>query len=321
MGAIRFPGPRFIGTNGLRMAIYEEGEGIPVVLCHGFPEIAYSWRHQLPALAEAGFRAIAPDQRGYGRTDRPEPVESYNIRELSADLVGLLDALAIDRAVFCGHDWGGIVVWALPLLHPDRVAGVIGVNTPFFRRPPIPTIEALRNLFGEDHYIVYFQKPGEADRALAKNVRRTFQFLFRKGIPAAEMEARRRERGGTMNFVSSLEQTDLPGEQLLSEEELSVFVKTFEETGFTGGINWYRNMDWNWRFTQGLEERIPVPSLMVCAEDDPALPPQLADGMDKYVPDLEKHLIRACGHWTQQERPEELNRILVDWLRRRFPPA
>ena len=321
MGAVRFPDPRFIGTNGLRMAIYEEGEGTPVVLCHGFPEIAYSWRHQLPALARAGFRAIAPDQRGYGRTDRPESVEAYNIRELTADLVGMLDALGLDRAVFCGHDWGGIVTWALPLLHPERVAGVIGVNTPFFPRPPIPMIEALRNRFGEDHYIVYFQKPGEADRALAKNVRRTFQFLFRKGIPTAELEARRRERGGTMNFVYSLEQTDLPGEQLLSEEELSVFVETFEETGFTGGINWYRNMDWNWRFTGGVEERVPVPALMVCAEDDPALPARLADGMEKYVPDLEKHLIRACGHWTQQERPEELNRILVDWLRRRFPPA
>ena len=321
MGAVRFPDPRFIGTNGLRMAIYEEGEGPPVVLCHGFPEIAYSWRHQLPALARAGFRAIAPDQRGYGRTDRPEPVEAYNIRELTADLVGMLDALGLDRAVFCGHDWGGIVIWALSLLHPERVAGVIGVNTPYFPRPPIPTIEALRKLFGEDHYIVYFQKPGEADRALAKNVRRTFQFLFRKGIPTAELEARRRERGGTMNFVHSLEQTDLPGGQLLSEEELSVFVETFEETGFTGGINWYRNMDWNWRFTGGVEERVPVPALMVCAEDDPALPARLADGMEKYVPDLEKHLIRACGHWTQQERPEELNRILVGWLRRRFPPA
>ena len=318
MAAVRFPEPRYIETNGIRMAVYEEGEGTPVVLCHGFPEIAYSWRRQLPALAEAGFWAIAPDQRGYGRTERPEAVEAYNIRELTGDLVGLLDALGIERAIFCGHNWGGILAWALPLLHPDRVAGVIGVNTPFLPRPPIPMIEALRNLFGENHYIVFFQKRGEADRALVKNVRRTFELLVRKGIPLAAFERRRQEQGGAVHILDALSDTHPPGEPLLPEDELSVFVRSFEETGFTGGINWYRNLDWNWHYMADFEERVHVPSLMVCAEDDPFLPPALAEGMERYVPDLEKHLIAGCGHWTQQEKPEELNRILTGWLRRRF---
>src|SRR5213593_4709850 len=129
---------RTVSTNGIRMAIRDEGTGPAVVLCHGFPELAYSWRHQVPALAGAGYRAIAPDQRGYGGTDQPAGVTDYDIHHLTADLVGLLDALGIERAVFVGHDWGGIVVWMMPLLHKARVAGAIGVNTPYFPRPSGP---------------------------------------------------------------------------------------------------------------------------------------------------------------------------------------
>ncbi len=134
LAASVLPEPKFVKTNGINMAVYEQGQGVPVVLCHGFPELAYSWRHQLPALAAAGYRAIAPDQRGYGRTDRPQEVEAYSIVELCNDLAGLLDAQGISKAVFCGHDWGGAVVWMMPLLHPDRVLGVIGVNTPLSPR-------------------------------------------------------------------------------------------------------------------------------------------------------------------------------------------
>src|SRR6266705_1589560 len=153
---------RSIHPNAICMAVSEQGAGLPVVLCHGFPEIAYSWRHQMPALAAAGFRAIAPDQRGYGETDRPAAVSDYDIHQLTADLVGLLDALGLERAVFAGHDWGGIVVWHMPLLHPARTAGVIGVNTPYFPRPSAPPVTVMRALWGDDYYIVHFQKPGEA---------------------------------------------------------------------------------------------------------------------------------------------------------------
>lgn len=141
---VTFPDPSFVETNGIKMAVYEQGDGFPVVFCHGFPELAYSWRHQLPALAEAGYHAIAPDQRGYGRTDRPDEIEAYSLEHLCNDMVGLLDAKNIEKAVFCGHDWGGLVVWMMPILHPDRVAGVIGVNTPLTPRPPIPPIQILR---------------------------------------------------------------------------------------------------------------------------------------------------------------------------------
>lgn len=314
--------PRLVKTNGIELAVYEAGpkDGLPVVLCHGFPELAYSWRYQLPALAAAGFRAIAPDQRGYGRSSQPAEVESYDMPHLTGDLAGLLDALEIEKAVFCGHDWGGIVVWQMPLYHPARVAGVIGVNTPFIARAPIDPIMGLRAVFGDNMYIVFFQQPGVADALLAKDVAKSFRFFMRKnGMTAADYaklppEARRLE------LVQAL-QTDESGwggELLMPPAELQVFIDTFAKTGFTGGINWYRNLTRNWTLSAGIEEKVRVPGLMIMAEDDLVLSPAMAEGMERFVPDLEKVLIKRCGHWTQQEHPEETNRAMVDWLTRRF---
>src|SRR5687768_9683050 len=179
--AADWPAPKFIRTNGIRMAVHEAGEGFPVVFSHGFPELAYSWRRQVAALAGAGFRAIAPDQRGYGQTDRPEAVDQYTIVHLCGDLAGMMDALSIDRAVFCGHDWGGAVVWMMPLLFPDRVAGVIGVNTAFMPRAPAPPIELLRKARGDKNYVVAFQEPGVADALLRSNVEKVFRLFFSAG--------------------------------------------------------------------------------------------------------------------------------------------
>src|SRR5437773_4634787 len=207
---------RAIHTNGIRMAVSEQGEGPPVVLCHGFPEIAYSWRHQIPALATAGFHAITPDQRGYGATERPAAVTDYDIRHLTGDLVGLLDALGLQRAVFAGHDWGGIVVWHMALLHPARPAGVIGVNTPYFPRPSAPPLTLMRAMWGDNYYVVHFQKPGEADTALARDVRRVFTQLVRSGVPLAETRTPRHGR----NLVEVVTGPEPPGRLLLSEDEL-----------------------------------------------------------------------------------------------------
>ncbi len=310
---------KIVESNGIRMAVRDEGQGPAVVLCHGFPEIAYSWRHQVAAIAAAGFRAIAPDQRGYGGTDRPADVAAYDVQHLTGDLVGLLDTLGIERAVFAGHDWGGLIVWMMPLLHPTRTAGVIGVNTPYFPRSFMAPVELMRQAFGENHYIVHFQQPGVADAALARDVRKVFTALGRRGVPIAEVEAAIVAAGGMRNLVDVIEQGPTLGEPLFSEEELDTYVRTFERTGFTGGINWYRNMDRNWETTPQLDgARIEVPSLMVTAEWDPVLRAEMAEPMRASVPDLEIHMIPACGHWTQQEKPEELSRIMVDWLRRRF---
>lgn len=317
------PQPTMIKTNGIDMAVYEMGpkDGVPVVMCHGFPELAYSWRHQLPALAAAGYRAIAPDQRGYGLTSRPEKLEDYDMAHLTGDLVGMLDALGIDKAIFVGHDWGGLIVWQMPLLHPHRVAGVIGVNTPFLPRSPMDPIAAMRAVYGEDMYIVYFQTPGAADAALAQDVGKTFRFFMRKNNLTAAEYAKLPQEERRLELVKALnsDESDWPGELVMPKDELQVFIDSFTRTGFTGGINWYRNLSRNWQASEGIEQKVTVPSLMVMAEDDVVLSPAMAEGMGDYVDDLEKVLIQHCGHWTQQEHPEELNTVMLSWLERRFP--
>lgn len=319
----KFSAPKYYSVNGIRMAVYEQGKGFPVVFSHGFPELAYSWRNQLPALAEAGFRAIAPDQRGYGLTERPEAVENYDIHHLCGDMVALLDELKIEKAVFCGHDWGGMVVWMMPLLHPSRVAGVIGVNTPFMPRAPMNPIDLLRAMRGDDNYVVAFQEPDVADAALLKDVRKTFELMMRKSAlwdaeKFAQLPEDAPERKFELLNMLAAESVDVPGKLVISEKELDFYVKTFEKTGFTGGINWYRNIARNWETTADLEYKIDVPCLYVGAENDMVLPPAMMDGMERFIPDLEKEVIADCGHWTQQEKSEELNGIIVDWLKRRF---
>ena len=322
MTAPKMPEPKTIRTNGIDMAVYEAGpkDGVPVVLCHGFPELAYSWRYQIPALAEAGYHVLAPDQRGYGGTSRPANVADYDIAHLTADLTGLLDAFGIQKAVFAGHDWGGIVVWAMPLLHPDRVAGVIGVNTPFLARLPLDPILAMRARFGENMYIVYFQKPGEADAILAKDVGKAFRFFMRKNLMKAADYEKLPAEAKTLALVHALQSDESGwlGEPLMPPDELQVFIDTFTRTGFTGGINWYRNITRNWELMGTHEQKVHVPGLMIMAEDDVVLSPAMAEGMERFVPDLEKVLIANCSHWTQQEHPNQTNAAMINWLNRRF---
>lgn len=321
--ARQMPPVKYADTNGIRMGYYEVGkrEGVPVVFCHGFPELAFSWRHQLRAFEAVGRWAIAPDQRGYGVTSRPDKVSDYDIAHLTDDLAGLLDSLKIDKAIFCGHDWGGMVVWQMALRHPDRVAGVIGVNTPFMPRGPMDPIAMMKMAFGEDMYIVWFQKPGEADAALGADAERSIRFFMRKPMESLEEYMKRPAEERTLALGEALKLYDGAddGLQLLTDEEVKAFAETFAETGFTGGINWYRNFTRNWEDSANLVDKVPMPSLMVMAENDVVLSPAMAEGMEQYVPDLEKYLVKGSGHWTQQEKPEEVNKVLLDWLGRRFP--
>ncbi|CCE06690.1 putative epoxide hydrolase [Bradyrhizobium sp. STM 3843] len=326
------PPLQFAATNGIRMGYYEAGPATdrpPMVLCHGWPELAFSWRHQITRLSEAGIRVIAPDQRGYGATDRPEPVEAYDIEHLTADLVGLLDHLKIDKAIFVGHDWGGFVVWQMPLRYLDRVAGVVGVNTPHLPRAPADPIDIMRKRFGETMYIVQFQDPArEPDRIFGSRVEQTFDAFMRKPVPRSDDGAKEPPVAGivaakTVNLafpqmVAAYDASRDARQPILSEQEKQVFVETFQRTGFTGGINWYRNMSRNWRRAEGLDHTVRVPALMIMAEHDAVLPPSATDGMEKLVPDLEKYLVRNSGHWTQQEQPEEVSAKLIEWRRRRF---
>ncbi|MFQ5665164.1 MAG: alpha/beta fold hydrolase [Candidatus Binatia bacterium] len=311
---------RHVEANGIRMHVVEAGQGFPVLLCHGFPEIWYSWRHQLRALAAAGFRAIAPDQRGYGESDAPEPIDAYTIHHLVGDLTGLLDALDIEQAAIVGHDWGGLVVWQMALLAAQRVAAVAGVNTPFFPRLAMrPTALMRAAAKGNFHYILYFQEPGVAEAELERDVRRTLRGLF-QDIPREIVQASRQrppgvlgpDQGGLLDRLP-----DTPHGSFLTAEDFDVFVRAFERTGFRGGLNWYRNFDRNWELTAYLSgAKVTQPALMITAEHDPVLRPEMADGMSLWVPTLrDTVLIKGCGHWTQQEKPAAVNAALIDFLK------
>ena len=319
----QMPPVKTAAVNGIEMAYYEVGPrtGTPVIFCHGFPELAFSWRHQLRACEAAGVWAIAPDQRGYGLTSRPEAVSDYDMEHLTGDLVGLLDHLGVKKAIFCGHDWGGMVVWQMPLMHPGRVAGVIGLNTPFMPRSPFEPIAAMRMRFGPDMYIVWFQTPGDADAVLGADVEKTMRFFMRRADRLAA-PADPPEGGSTFAFKALLQgwdASDTSG-QLLTAEELAAFVETFQATGFTGGINWYRNFTRNWERSEGQAARLDgLPCLMITAELDAVLSPAMAEGMPGMIDDLEMHMVAGSGHWTQQEKPDEVNRLILDWLGRRFP--
>jgi pimeloyl-ACP methyl ester carboxylesterase len=309
-----------VEANGLKMHVVEAGSGFPVLLCHGFPELWYSWRHQLRALADAGFRAIAPDQRGYGDTDAPQAIDAYTMHHLVGDLTGLLDALGIEQAAIVGHDWGGIVVWQMALLAPHRVAAVVGVNTPFFPRPAARPTEIMRAMAqGNFHYMLYFQEPGVAEAELDRDVPRSLRGFY-QAIPKDIIEAAKDTPPGVFGSAGGgiLDRfPDAPHGDFLTESDFQVFVQAFTRTGFRGGLNWYRNFDRNWELTAYLSgAKVTQPALMITAELDPVLRPRMAEGMSAWVPNLrETLLIKGCGHWTQQERPEEVNQALIKFLK------
>lgn len=316
MGA---PTERLVDTNGVRLRVVEAGEpGAPVViLAHGFPELAYSWRHQIPALADAGYHVLAPDQRGYGGSSRPEAIEAYDIHRLTADLVGLLDDVGAERAVWVGHDWGAVVVWNAPLLHADRVAAVAALSVPALPRAQVPPTQAFRSRFGENFfYILYFQEPGIADAELNGDPARTMRRMIGGLRPPGDQSAAMRMLApGPDGFIDRLpEPAGLPA--WISQEELDHYIGEFTRTGFTGGLNWYRNFDRNWETTADLAGKtISVPSLFIAGTADPVLTFTRTDRAAEVISGPYREvLIDGAGHWLQQERPGEVTAALLEFL-------
>ena len=309
-----FPEPHYIETNGVRMAVYEEGQGEPVIFLHGFPELAFSWRFQLPALAGAGYRAIAVDQRGYGLTSVPLAVDDYHIDRLVGDVCGLLDALQLEQATFVGHDWGAFVLWHMSLVCPERMQRQAILNIPFWPRSPVDPIELFRQRFGDDFYIVNFQDSNEADETFASDPAHFIDVLMRKNqLPRNAFEQLPPEQR-VVSLLRMFAREQSGGDPLLTPEERDYFATAFARTGFTGPINWYRNWTANWQRMEGVPQVVEVPTLFIGADDDILIAPEHIEGMRQHVTELEVHMLENCGHWSQQEKPDEVNRLLIDWL-------
>jgi pimeloyl-ACP methyl ester carboxylesterase len=309
---------RRVATNGIELHMVEAGAGFPVVLAHGFPDLSYSWRHQIPVLADAGYHVLAPDQRGYGRSDRPDAVEDYDILHLTDDLIGLLDDIGAERAVFVGHDWGAMVVWHLALLHPERVAGVMGISVPFVPRPPAPPTELMRAIFADRFfYFLYFQEPGVADADLAADTGETMRRML-AGLQvdhADDGELSGLSTPDGTGFVDRLPPVPhLP--DWLSEEELDHYVAEFSRTGFTGGISWYRNIDRSWALTPQLDgAHVTVPAAFITGSADPVALMSPAAVMDGLLDDERGRLVvPGAGHWVHQQAPDVVNAELLRFL-------
>jgi pimeloyl-ACP methyl ester carboxylesterase len=311
---------RRVSTNGIELHLVEAGpeNGPPVVLCHGFPELSYSWRHQIPVLAEAGYHVLAPDQRGYGESDRPEPIEAYDIHHLTDDMLGLLDDIGAAKAAFVGHDWGSMVVGQMAVLHPDRMTGVVAMSVPLIPRGPMAPVPLMRAAFGESFfYILYFQEPGVADADLgadpAETMTRMLAGLSIRSDDPADLAGLSSPDG--RGFVDRLPKPDsLP--PWLSQEELDHYIEVFSRTGFTGGINWYRNFDRNWETTPQLEGvQVTIPSAFITGSADPVNVMSPSAIMDGYALDHRGNtIVEGAGHWVQQEAPDEVNAALLTFL-------
>jgi pimeloyl-ACP methyl ester carboxylesterase len=312
---------RFVETNSIKMHIAEQGKGPLVVLCHGFPESWYSWRHQLPALSNAGYHVVAPDQRGYGQTDRPEAIEAYNILELTADIVGLVDALNQEHAVIVGHDWGAVVAWYCSLLRPDIFHATVLLSVPYIPRTwgNIRPTDAMKHMEGENQfYQLYFQEPGKAEAELEADVRKAISMFLYSASGDPPPQKRWRYLFGKSE--SLLDTGGLP-ETLpawLTEQDIDFFTGEFERTGFRGGLNWYRNIDRNWELATFLSgAKLRQPALFVAGEFDPVITmyQEAFNAMEQTVPNLKKKvLLSGAGHWIQQERPTDVNQLLIEFL-------
>ncbi|XP_016070351.1 PREDICTED: bifunctional epoxide hydrolase 2 [Miniopterus natalensis] len=305
---------------GVHLHFVELGSGPAVCLCHGFPESWFSWRYQIPALAQAGFRVLAVDMKGYGDSSAPAEIEEYSMEVLCKDMVTFLDKLGIPQAVFIGHDWGGMLVWNMALFYPERVRAVASLNTPFMPSNPNVTLMEIIKANPVFDYQLYFQEPGVAEAELEEDLNRTFKTFFRASDESLLSTKKTCERGGLL--VKTPKEPSLS--RIMTEEDIQFYVQQFKKSGFRGPLNWYRNIDRNWKWgCKGTGRKILIPALMITAEKDLVLTPELSKHMEDWIPHLKRGHIKDCGHWTQIDKPTEVNQILLQWLETdaRSPPA
>jgi pimeloyl-ACP methyl ester carboxylesterase len=316
---------RTIEANGVHLHIAEQGRGPLVVLCHGFPESWYSWRHQLHALAQAGFHAVAPDMRGYGQSDRPPQVEQYTLLHLVGDVVALVGALGEDRAVIAGHDWGAPVAWQAALMRPDLFHAVIALSVPYRPRGAGPPTAQMPRTHDAMFYQLYFQAPGIAEAELEGDIRLSLRKILYSASGDAPPRSPSAGAGVAMvprseGFLTHMRNPEILPAWLM-ESDLEMYVEQFTHSGFRGGLNWYRNIDRSWELLAPFAgARVSVPALYIAGDRDVVVSfpgvSQVIARLSEFVPQLRGTvMLPGCGHWTQQERPREVNAAMIDFLR------
>ena len=308
---------RRIATNGITLNIAEAGEGPLVLLLHGFPESWYSWRHQFAPIAGAGYHVVAPDMRGYGKSDKPTEITAYCQSEVVRDIIELIPALGYETAIVLGHDWGAPTAWATALNHPDRVRAVGGLSVPFMPRSPVQPMPMLRAMFqGQFFYQLYFQEPGVAEAEFEADIRRSLRkFLILAGgetdLTALPVKTDKDD------LLSNLPEADkLP--PWLSEADLDFYASEFSGSGMRGPINYYRNHDLYWERTEGAPTTIEQPAMFIAGTNDGVvgMAAEAIKMMPYFVKDLRINaMIPGAGHWTQQEAPEAVNGFILDFLK------
>jgi pimeloyl-ACP methyl ester carboxylesterase len=317
---MRAPTFQKLKVNGITLRAVVEGRGPLCILVHGWPEGWYSWRHQIEPLVAAGYRVCVPDVRGYGSSDKPHAIEAYDLASLSGDVVGLIDALGAEQAILIGHDWGAPIIWTTSIVHRERVRAAVGLSVPHFGRASQPAIDTLRAIYADRFfYQIYFQEPGPAERELEADVRTALRKIYFGGSGELSDAA----RGGFGHKPAGARMLDDMIDQMpswLTEQDLDYFAREFEQSGFRGSLNRYRNYERDWAALPQLSEQITQPALFITGTRDPVL--HFIPGLDvvefiaPMYDDLRgKIVLEGVGHWTQQERPQAVTQAILEFLR------
>lgn len=306
----------YLQVNDLRYHLVSCGTGPLVLFTHGFPESWYSWRNQLPALAQAGYRAVAVDMPGYGETDKPSDIERYNQVAITDDMADIATALGYETFISVGHDWGAPTAWHTALRFPDRVRAVVGMSIPYGGRSQTPSIAGFKKLFKDCFfYMLYFQEPGVAEQELEADIPRFLRsFWWSSSVEGNGGFDTSKVSPDKGLFDALPDPKRLPA--FIDAEEADFYRKEFERNGLRGPINYYRNLDRNWELSESYQEaNVTQPSMFLYGDCDP-IPFVGGDfkRMQKNFPKLETHLIENCGHWTQQEQPDIVNQHLINFL-------
>ncbi|HYM32865.1 MAG TPA: alpha/beta hydrolase [Candidatus Cybelea sp.] len=311
---------RQIKVNGIDMHVAEQGKGPLVLMVHGWPELWYSWRHQIPAVAAAGFHAVAPDMRGYGRTEAPHDIGAYSIMHLVGDVVALVQALGEREAIIVGHDWGATVAWSSLMMRPDIFRAGAVMSVPYRQRGPAPPLKIVRDAGLHTFYWIYFQEPGVAEAEFERDAAGTFRRLLAPKIDPASKRTSALVLEPGRGFLDGIAASDkLP--DWVTESDLALMAGEFKRSGFRGGLNWYRNIDRNWELTAPWAgATIAQPTLFIAGTKDAVIRNPAGEAslkaMPQTVPGLKRQvLIEGGGHWIQQERPAEVNAALIPFLK------